>query len=79
MSECAGKPTSTLRTEVDFVNLRQVGTILQKEVIYGGHRIFTDGTMAADLFEIYALKAYQKLHEERSEIVAEGLRSGRFY
>jgi PHD/YefM family antitoxin component YafN of YafNO toxin-antitoxin module len=42
-------------------------------------RIYCADAYAADEFEMLTLSYYQKLNEERREILAEGLRSGRFY
>lgn len=79
MSDCAAELSLAIHAEVDFVNLREVETILQKEIVHGGRRIATYDEAAADRFEMQVLKAYQKLDEERAEIVAQGLKSGRFY
>lgn len=68
-----------LGKEVDLINLRQVSTVFQKEIIMAERRIFTADQYAADEFEMLTLSFYQKLNEERVEILAEGLRSGRFY
>jgi predicted nucleotidyltransferase len=65
--------------EIDLVNLRRVSTILQKEVIFCGERIYTDGTSAADEFEIVVMSMYQHLKEETADIIEDALRTGRFY
>jgi predicted nucleotidyltransferase len=64
---------------VDLINLRQVSTVLQKEIIMADRRMYCRDEYAADEFEMLVLSLYQKLNEERSEVLAEGLRSGRFY
>ena len=64
---------------VDLVNLQQVSTVFQKEIIMADRRINCATGYAADEFEILVLSLYQKLNEERAEVLAEGLRSGRFY
>jgi len=79
LSDCAAALASTTHAEVDLVNLRTVGTILQKEIIHRGQRIWTQDKAAADAFEMQVLKAYQMLQKEREELVAEGLRGGRLY
>lgn len=61
------------------MNARGVSTVLQKEIIMAERRIFCADRYATDEFEMLVLSFYQKLNEERAEIVAEGLRSGRFY
>lgn len=68
-----------LGRDVDLINLRRVSTVLQKEIVMGGRRIYCADLYAAEEFEMHTLSLYQKLSEERAEILAEGLRSGRFY
>lgn len=68
-----------LKREVDLINLRQVSTVFQKEVVMGGRRIDSRDQYSVDEFEMLVLSLYQKLNEERAEVMAEGLRSGRFY
>ncbi|MDP2984370.1 MAG: nucleotidyltransferase domain-containing protein [Candidatus Latescibacter sp.] len=68
-----------LGKDVDLINLRQVSTVFQKEIIMVERRIFCANTYAADEFEMLTLSFYQKLNEERADVLAEGLRSGRFY
>ncbi len=67
-----------LGKDVDLVNLRRAPTVVQKEVVYGGRRLFCADQYAVEEFEALVLSFYQKLNEERAEILAEGLRSGRF-
>lgn len=71
--------TTKLKKDIDLINLRQVSTVLQKEVVAADRRIFCADEYAADEFEMLTLSFYQKLNEERAEILAEGLKSGRFY
>ncbi|MGR9106084.1 MAG: type VII toxin-antitoxin system MntA family adenylyltransferase antitoxin [Gammaproteobacteria bacterium] len=68
-----------LHKEVDVLNLRRVSTVFQKEVVMADRRIYTRDEYAAGEFEMLTLSFYQKLNEERREILAEGLRSGSFY
>lgn len=71
--------SSLLHKSVDLLNLRQVPTVLQKEVVMADRRIYTANEYAAEEFEMLTLSYYQKLNEERAEVLSEGLRSGRFY
>jgi len=64
---------------VDLIDLRQMSTVFQKEIIMADRRIYCGDEYAADEFEMLTLSFYQKLNQERSEVLAEGLRSGRFY
>jgi len=79
MSELHFALESLLKKDVDLVNLRQVSTVFQKEIIMAERRIFCADDYAADEFEMLVLSLYQKLNEERAELLAEGLRSGSFY
>jgi len=67
-----------LKKEVDLINLRRVPTVLQKEVIAADRRIYQADEYAADEFEMLTLSYYQKLNEERAEIVEDALTTGRF-
>ena len=68
-----------LTKDVDLINLHQVSTVFQKEIIMADRRIYCADRYAAEEFEMLVLSYYGKLNEERAEILAEGLRSGRFY
>jgi uncharacterized protein len=68
-----------LGKDVDLINLRRVSTVFQKEIIMAERRIFCADAYAADEFEMLMLSYYQKLNEERADVLTEGLRSGRFY
>lgn len=68
-----------LGKEVDLINLRQVSSVFQKEIIMAEQKIFCADTVAADEFEMLTLSFYQKLNEERREILAEFACTGRAY
>ncbi len=68
-----------LGRNVDLINLRQVDTVLQKEVVSTGKRLYCGDEYAADFFEMLTLSFYQKLNEERAQIVQEIINSGRIY
>lgn len=68
-----------LGREVDLINLRLVSSVFQKEIIIQGQRIFCADMFAADEFEMLTLSFYQKLNEERREILVEFARTGRAY
>jgi predicted nucleotidyltransferase len=70
---------STFSRDVDLINIRMVSTVFQKEITTEGRRIDCQDETAADEFEMLALSLYQKLNEERAEVLEEGLKSGRFY
>jgi predicted nucleotidyltransferase len=70
---------SLLNKEVDLINLRLVSTVLQKEIIAADRRIYTGDHYAAEEFEMLTLSYYQKLNEERAEIINGALADGRFH
>ncbi|MBI5234909.1 MAG: nucleotidyltransferase domain-containing protein [Deltaproteobacteria bacterium] len=65
--------------DVDLLDLRNVSTVFQKEIVMAQRRIYTADEYAAEEFEMLTLSYYQKLNEERAQVLAEGMRSGRFY
>lgn len=79
LSDCAADLSSVTHAEVDLIHLRAAETILQKEVIHHGKRIWTRDQLATEHFEMQVLKNYQLLQRERREIVTEGLQGGRLY
>ena len=79
MSPLCAELGSLLEKPVDLINLRIVSTVFQKEIIASDRRIHTGNAYAADEFEMLVLSFFQKLSQERAEILAEGMCSGRFY
>lgn len=67
------------RREVDLVNLRRLPTVFQHEIVSNGERIVCRDSEAADEFEIGVLSRYQKLNEERAEILRDFSADGRAY
>ena len=63
----------------DMIEPRTVSVILCKEIIAANRRIYCADEYAADEFEMLMLSFYQKLNDERREIVESGLREDRFY
>lgn len=63
----------------DLINLRTAPVILRKEIIIAERRIHCADLYAAEEFEMLTLSFYQKLSDERREIVESGLKTGRFY
>jgi uncharacterized protein len=79
MSPLCSDLGSLLEKPVDLINLREVYTVFQKEIISADRRIYTGDAYGADEFEMLVFSFYQKLSQERAEILTEGLRTGRFY
>ena len=70
MSPLCSELGSLLGKAVDLVNLRVVSTVFQKEIIAADRRIHTGNAYAADEFEMLVLSFFQKLSQERAEILA---------
>jgi uncharacterized protein len=69
----------TFSKKIDLVDLRKAGTILQKEAIMKGERLYASSPLEADRYEVVIMKSYQILSDERKDIIKEGIQSGRFY
>lgn len=67
-----------LGRDVDLLNARLASTVFQKAIIFG-ELIYCADRYAVDEFEMLTLSCYQKLNEERAEILAEFRRTGRAY
>jgi len=68
-----------LGKDVDLINLRRVSTVFQKEITTADRRFFCQDSYAADEFEMLVLSFYQKLNEERCQILDEFWQTGRAY
>ena len=68
-----------LKIPVDLINLRQVSTVFQKEIIETGRRITTKANYQAEEFEMLVYSFYQKLNQERAEILESFKKTGRAY
>lgn len=77
MSDLVLQLEVVLQKRVDLINLRMVNTVLQKEIVISSRRIYCQDEYIADEFEMLVFSKYQKLEEERKEIVEAILRSGR--
>lgn len=68
-----------LGVEVDLIDLRRVSTVFQNEIIRTGRRIYCCDAPVCDEFEALVLSQYQKLNQERREILQEFYVSKRAY
>lgn len=78
LSDLHQQLSRTLGRDVDLLNARLVSTVFQKAIIFG-ELIYCADRYAVDEFEMLTLSYYQKLNEERAEILAEFQRTGRAY
>ncbi len=65
--------------DVDLVDLRAAPVVLAKEVIAADRRVFCSDPDHADEFEMLTLSLYQKLNDERRDILRAGLAGEKFY
>ena len=72
LADCVGK-------DVDLINVHQVSTVFQKEITTTGRLLYCADQYATDEFEMLVLSYYQKLNEERREILESFLQTGRAY
>lgn len=79
MSDLRFDLEDVLGKTVDLINLRTASTDLRKEIITTGKRIHTGDERGAEEFEVLTISLYQKLNEERGEILDEFRRTGRAY
>lgn len=78
MSECSIALARALNKDVDLLNARTVSTVFQNEIISKGRLLYCSDQYAVDEFEMLTLSYYQKLNEERSDIITSALADGRF-
>ncbi len=79
LAEIGYKIKKQIGKDVDLINLRGTTTVFQKEVITTGNRIFCADNYSANEFEMLVLSYYQKLNDERKEIIANFFNSKRAY
>jgi predicted nucleotidyltransferase len=72
LADALGKP-------VDLLNARVVSTVLQKEIVGSGRRLYSADDDAVAEFEMLTLSHYQKLNEERQAILEAFQETGRAY
>ncbi len=79
LTPCRAALVKLLRRDVDLLNVRQVSTVFQKEIIAEGRLIFCADRYAVEEFEMLVLSLYQTLNEERREILDSFAADGRAY
>ncbi len=68
-SDCQFRLEDILEREVELLSLRKLSTVFQKEVVMNGRLIYCGNRHAVDEFEMLTLSFYQKLNEERADIL----------
>lgn len=77
-SRCHFDLEEALHQKVDLLSARQVSTVFQKEII-SGVLIYCANQYAVDEFEMLTLSYYQKLNQERAELLEDFYQTGRAY
>ena len=77
MSDCRDALENVLKRTVDLINMRTVNTVFQNEIIQHGRIIYQQNEYAVDEFEMQVMSSYQKLNEERADILEDILETGR--
>ncbi|MFU8832371.1 MAG: type VII toxin-antitoxin system MntA family adenylyltransferase antitoxin [Wenzhouxiangella sp.] len=65
--------------DVDLINLREVDTVFQGQILSTGQRIYAEDDVLVDEFELQVIRMYQDLQQQRADIIQAGMQSGRFY
>jgi len=78
-SACRVALEQLLEREVDLINLRLVSTVFQNEILDSGRLIIVNDAEAVREFEMRIFSFYQKLSEERKEILADFYHRKRAY
>ncbi len=79
LTPCHYALADALERRVDLLNAREVSTVFQKEIIESGHPLYCADDEALAEFEMLTLSHYQKLNEERKEIIESFRETGRAY
>ncbi len=69
MSDLYNELANYLNRDIDLINLRTASNVLQNQVVSKGSCIFYADKYSKDEFEMLSLSFYQKLNEERREIL----------
>lgn len=76
---CVSALADYTRKAIDLVNIRRASTVFQREIIAAERLVYCADRYAVDEFEMLALSYYQKLNEERKELMDAFLLTGRAY
>ncbi len=79
LNACREVISDFVRRRIDLINLRQASTVFQKEIIASGRVIYLSDQCAVDEFEMLVISYYQKLNQERRELLDDFARTGRAY
>jgi uncharacterized protein len=79
VSKCRYWLEDILKKDVDLVNIRLASTVFQFQIVSTGRLIYTADERAVNEFEMLAISLYQKLSEERRDILEKFYETRRAY
>jgi predicted nucleotidyltransferase len=79
LTSCYYALADALGRPVDLLNAREVSTVLQKEIVASGRKLYCADEDAVAEFEMLTLSHYQRLNEERKAILETFRETGRAY
>ena len=79
LSPCCLALSQALGRDVDLLNAGHVSTVFQKEIVANGRLLWQGDETAVDEFEMLTLSLYQKLNEERKDILEAFYQTRRAY
>lgn len=79
VSKCRYRLEDILKKDVDLVNIRLASTVFQFQIVSTGRLIYTADERAVNEFEMLAISLYQKLSEERRDILEKFYETRRAY
>lgn len=71
------KLEDVIKRDIDLINIRMMNVVFRREIIKDAKRIYNVDSFAADEFEMMTMSLYQKLNEERADILDEIAATGR--
>ncbi len=75
--DCRNNLEILTRRSVDLINLREVNTVFQNEIVTEGRLLYFADEAEIDAFEMKVMSAYQKLNDERAAILKDIEATGR--
>jgi predicted nucleotidyltransferase len=79
ISKCRHVLEERLKKEVDLANLRLTSTVFQFQIVTTGRLIYSRDVQAVQVFEMLTMSQYQRLNEERKDILQAFYKTGRAY
>lgn len=68
-----------LKKDVDLIDLKDASTVMRFQIITSGKRLFCNDPFFCDMFETTAYSMYEKLNEERYELLEDIKKRGSIF